>query len=189
MSASRMVLSSFVFTGVLLAAGAANAAVTVIGGGLARSCYEAAEYDRPTQESLEVCNRALSEEALSMRDRAATFVNRGIVHMRAANADRAVADFDSALEINAELPEAYVNKGILKVRTGQDQEAIDLLTKGLSMDTSRPEIAYYTRAIAYELLGNTRAAYNDYKQAAALKPDWAEPTQQLSRFTVVRKGS
>ena len=51
----------------------------------------------------------------------------------------------------------------------------------------RPEIAYYTRGIANEALGRTRAAYHDYRQAAALKPEWAEPKNQLKRFTIVGK--
>ena len=46
---------------------------------------------------------------------------------------------------------------------------------------------FYSRGIAYELIGMTREAYEDYKSAVTLKPDWAEASAQLQRFSVVRR--
>ncbi len=63
----------------------------------------------------------------------------------------------------------------------------NLISQGLDLNPARPEVAYYTRAIANEALGRTRAAYDDYRQAAALKPEWSEPKNQLKRFSVVGK--
>jgi tetratricopeptide (TPR) repeat protein len=176
---------------VLLVATAApaSAAVSILGGGLARDCFIAADMKRDTRESLEICTRALSEEALSRRDRAATLVNRGIVHMQARDLDRAMADYDSALRTLPNLAEAHVNRGIaLLHRGGADQEAIAALSRGLDMKPSRPEIAHYSRAVAHELVGNVRQAYEDYQAAQALKPEWADPAEQLKRFSVERKG-
>lgn len=172
----------------LLSAGAAQASMTVIGGGFGRACYEAAELNKQPDAALEVCNQALSLEALRPGDRAATLVNRGIIQMRAKNLTAAIADYDAALKLRPEAGEAYVNKGIALIHLGgRDKEAIALFTQGLAMKPSRPEVAYYTRGIAHELVGLTREAFDDYTQAAALKPDWAEPATQLQRFQVVRK--
>ncbi len=173
---------------VMLAAAPAFAASTVIGGGNARGCYEAAEFNQSVKVGLAVCNAAILEDAMSAEQRASTYVNRGIVHMHARNLTAAIADYDAALKINNELAEAYVNKGIALVHLGgRDKDAVSALTAGLSRSPSRPEVAYYTRGIAYELIGMTREAYEDYKSAVTLKPDWAEATAQLQRFSVVRR--
>ncbi|WP_448582864.1 tetratricopeptide repeat protein [Thermaurantiacus sp.] len=174
--------------GALLVAGTAKAAMTIVGGGLGRECYLAAEFKRETSMSLDVCTRALQQETLSRRDRAATLVNRGIIHMQAKDFDRALADYDAALRIDPRLAEAHVNRGIaLLYRGGADREALDALSTGLALRPSRPEVAYYSRAVANEMLGNVRAAYEDYQAAAAAKPGWEEPVEQLKRFSVERR--
>jgi tetratricopeptide (TPR) repeat protein len=172
----------------LLAAAPASAAITILGGGLGRGCYEAAEFNRETRFSLELCTRALNEEALSRRDRAATHVNRGIIYMRARDLAAALADYDRALAIDPGLGEAHVNRGIALLHMGgRDVEAVDAFTRGLALKPSRPEIAYYSRAVANELLGNVRAAYEDYQAAASARPGWEEPVEQLKRFSVERR--
>ncbi|MDO9489892.1 MAG: hypothetical protein Q7J32_16075 [Sphingomonadaceae bacterium] len=189
MPASKLLLAGAVIVGAtLVPTSGAPAAVTVIGSGLARICYEAAESGRATADGFESCDRALSEQALNVRDRAATFVNRGILNMRERRISDAIADYERAIRLKSDLAEAYVNKGIALVHAGgRDSEAVNLISRGLDLNPVRPEIAYYTRGVANEALGRTRAAYDDYRQAAALKPEWAEPKNQLKRFSVVGK--
>jgi tetratricopeptide (TPR) repeat protein len=177
----------------LLAAAAwpatARAAVTILGGTTAgRDCYVAAELKRETRIGLDVCSRALEVEGLSRRDRAATLVNRGIIHMQARDLESAVKDYRAAIEIERDLAEAHVNLGIaLLHRGGQDQAAIETLTRALEMKPTRPEVAFYTRAVAHEMVGNVREAFEDYSAAAAAAPDWKEPAEQLKRFSVERR--
>ena len=166
----------------------ASAAVSVIGGGLGRECYLAAEYAKPGRSNVAACDRALEDEALPAIDRAATFVNRGIVHMQGKDLTAAIADFDQAIKMRPQTAEAYVNKGIALIHLGgRDRDAVDLLTQGLSRNPSRPEVAYYVRGIANEQLGLSREAFDDYSRAASLKPEWSDPAAQLTRFTVVKK--
>lgn len=173
---------------VLSFAGPAFAAASIIGGGSARECYYAAEFNRPVKPSLAACTAALENEALSLEQQASTLVNRGIVHMYAKNLTAALADYEQALKLRPDLAEAYVNRGIALVHLGgRDEEAIKMLSEGIERSPNRPEVAYYTRAIAYELVGQTKQAYEDYKRAAELRPDWTEAIAQLQRFTVVRK--
>ena len=168
---------------------AADAAATILGGSSAgRDCYLAAEFKRETKASLDTCSRALDLDSLNRRDRAATLVNRGIIHMQARDLENAVADYRSAIAMDPALAEAHVNLGIaLLHRGGQDKAAIDSLTRALEMKPDRPEVALYTRAVAHEMLGNVREAYEDYAAAAALAPDWKEPAEQLKRFSVERR--
>lgn len=169
-------------------AGPATAAVTILGGGLGRECYVAAELKKDTSSSLEVCSRALQDELMSRRDRAATLVNRGIIRMQARSLDSAVSDYKEAIRTEPRLAEAHVNLGIALLHSGgRDKEAIASLTRGLDMKPSRPEVALYTRAVAYEMVGNVRGAYEDYSAAAALNPEWKEPAEQLKRFSIERR--
>ncbi len=176
------------WTAALGAALPAQAAVTMLGGGFGRECYVAAELKREFRTSIDVCSRALTEESLSRRDRAATLVNRGILFMYAREMDKAIADYQAAIRMDPGLAEAHVNHGIaLLHKGGADREAVAALTKGLAMNPSRPEVAFYTRAVANELIGNVREAYEDYQSAAAAKPDWNEPVEQLKRFSTQRR--
>ena len=164
----------------------ASAAMTVVGSGYAHSCYVSAESRRASAADINFCTTALTEDALSNRDRAATYVNRGILMMRKKDYDRALADYEAAIQARPEMAEAWVNKGIALVyKTGRDEEAISALTRGIELNTSRPEIAYYSRGLAHELTGNAKNAYYDYKQASELRPDWEEPARQLQRFQVI----
>ena len=165
----------------------AKAAVSIVGGGLGRDCFLAAELKRDTRTSLGTCAKAL-DESLSRKDRAATYVNRGIVYMQARNLEMAMRDYENAIRLEPSLAEAHVNLGIaLLHRGGRDTEAIAALTRGIDMKPSRPEVALYTRAVAYEMVGNAKAAFDDYSAAAAAKPDWVEPVEQLKRFSVERR--
>ena len=159
----------------------ASAAVAVIGSGYARNCFDAATQKRP------LCDSALLDDALAENDRAATLVNRGIINMQARKFDAALADYDAAIKLTPDAAEAWINKGIALVQIGnRDDEAVTLLTQGIARNPKQPAVAYYSRAIAYEGLGRSRQAYEDYSRAAQLDPEWTEPAEQLQRFKVVR---
>ena len=176
----------------LVAATAATAAtsageVPIIGSRYARGCFEAAEQRRRAREALRICDSALLDQNLAAGDRAATLVNRGIVQMQARNITAAIADYDAAIAARPETAEAWVNKGIALLQLGdRDADAVEAISQGIARDPSRPEVAYYSRAMAYEQLGRAREAYEDYSRAAQLAPAWDEPAEQLQRFQVVR---
>ncbi len=165
----------------------AQAEGAVVGTGKARGCYEAAQKPGRLRDALRVCDGALADAALPADERAATYVNRGIIQMQARNLAAAIADYDEAIRTLPDTAEAYVNKGIALVQMGDhDDAAIAELTEGLAHNPARPAMAYYIRGIAYEQSGRLRAAYEDYGRAAQLDPDWAAPAEELQRFQVVR---
>ncbi len=177
-------LSLIAATSTLVLAASAGAAVLTVGGGYAHSCYRAAETQDTRWNSLQSCNRALTEEALSPEDRVATHVNRGILQLRLARLSDANADFDTALEMDPKQAEAWLNKAILSARFGRSVDALPMVEKALEFNTKRPALAYFVRAMAHEDNGNIRAAYNDLQRARALEPKWAEPKIELKRFKV-----
>jgi tetratricopeptide (TPR) repeat protein len=182
--------SSKYWLAALLAASALPAlgAVTVIGSSSARLCYEAADSTlQPTFQDLRQCDQALDEEALTLYDTVATHVNRGILRHRFERTAEAIADFDRAIRLDPEQPEAYLNKGALLIRLNNPGEALPLFTMALNHNTSRPALAHYGRGVANEALGNVRAAYSDYRRASELDPEWEQPRAELQRFRVVER--
>ena len=168
----------------LVAVGAAQGAVTVFGGDFAQSCYQAAKNGNSSDANLDDCNRAISTEALSGHDLAGTYVNRGALFLAQRRWDWAEQDFSEALKIEPKLGEAMVNLGSAQIGMRETQQGIDNITEGLSLGSTEPEKAYYNRALGYEALGDEKSAYFDYVKAAELKPTWADPRNELVRFTV-----
>ena len=166
------------------AAGAAQASVLVVGGGLAESCYRAADARDKSHDALQICNRALVGEALTKSDRVATYVNRGIVHFARGTEQDALADFDRALAIDPAEPDAWLNKAVVTVQHGRGVDALPMIQKALELNTRRPALAYYVRGIIEERRGNIRAAYHDFRRAQQFEPKWKEPAIELARYQV-----
>lgn len=165
-------------------AGAAGAAVIVVGGGAAETCSEAAEGGSSTSFDVRACTTALTEEQLDDRARAATHVNRGVLHMRRGERAEALADFDRAIGMGEHLGEAYVNRGALLILERRYAEGLADTNRALDLALREPEKAWFNRAIAHEELGDTRSAYLAYRRASELDPGWGEPRTELARFSV-----
>ena len=166
----------------------AGASVMTVGNGNARLCFEAADSPIvPRETDLRSCDDALGIDNLTTNDLVATHVNRGILRLRQGHADTAIADFDEAMRLDPNQPEAYLNKGAALIRQQSPGEAVPLFTAALEHNTRRPEVAHYGRAVANEAIGNLRQAYQDYRQASALAPHWAAPRDDLQRFRVVQR--
>lgn len=176
-------------TSLLLAAamaGSANAAVTVFGGGLARDCYLGVESQEPAREVMPLCDLALQQERLTARDRAATHVNRGIIHMREGRFNMALRDYSASARIQPDLADAQVNRGAALYGLQRYGEAMEALNVGITAeDTNARSVAYYNRALTHEKLGDIQSAYEDFRTALEIEPEFELAAQQLERFQVV----
>ena len=165
---------------------AADGAVLTVGGPLSRLCYESALSRDGRSLAVEGCTRALQEEGLLAPDRAATYVNRGILHMVAGHGTLADADFNAALSLDRDLSDAWLNKGFLRIREGKGRDALPLLQQGIDRGVRRQALAYFARGVAYEQMGEFRSAYKDIKRARDMEPGWSLPNQYLSSYVVRR---
>lgn len=183
----RLGISVFVAMLAVVAAAPAQGAVTVFGGGLARTCYEAVEYTRVTSErAIQMCDAALEQEQLTRRDRAATLTNRGILYMRDGRNERALADYTKSIRLMPELLESKVNLGAALYSLGRYEEALSALNEGVGTDSvDARAIGYYNRALCHERLGDIQTAYEDFRRALDARPDFDLAAKQLARFTVV----
>jgi tetratricopeptide (TPR) repeat protein len=174
-------------TAVLAVAAPAHGAVTVFGGGVARDCYEAVEYERlPGLEALNVCTLAIEQEQLTRRNRAATYVNRGILHMRLGDNESALRDYERSLQLLPDLVEAKVNLGAALYGLQRFDEAMTALNEGVASENSDARAtAHYNRALIHERRGDVQAAYDDFRTALEIEPSFEQAARQLTRFTVV----
>ena len=168
----------------------AKAQVVVIGNSDAQSCYRSALTDMDgRRNSIRHCETALNSNSLNPKDRAATYVNQGILQMRGGAYDDAMEAYDRALKIKPSLPEAHINRGACLIYLGRAEEAIPVLTSAIEADNEHKVDALYNRGIAYNRLGQVKAAYLDFKKSLELRPDWPPAIDALTRFEVVRKPS
>lgn len=162
-------------------------AVTVFGGGIARDCYEAVEFETlPNLDAVNLCTLALEQEQLTRRNRAATFVNRGILYMRRGDNGNALEDYERSLQLLPDLLEAKVNLGAALYGLQRYDEAMTALNDGVGAENRDARAtAYYNRALVHERRGDVQAAYDDFRQALAIVPEFEQAAKQLTRFTVV----
>jgi tetratricopeptide (TPR) repeat protein len=165
---------------------AASGAVQTYGGPLAKVCYNQALSGNGRSYAIDGCTRAIEEESLPAPDLAATYVNRGIVLMSAGRLSDADADFDSALKINATLPDGWLNKGFLRLRQGNGRDALPLIQKGIDAGAGRQALAIFARGVAHEQMGEYTAAYADLRRARELEPGWWMPKEYLASYQVRR---
>ncbi len=130
------------------------------------------------------CTAALDQESLTRHDRAATYLNRGVLYLARSDYMHAIADDDAALRIEGNLAEAYANRGAASAALRHYSDAAADFTQALALSPAKPETIYFDRALAREDLGDLKGAYLDYRKAAELAPAWDLPKQQLARFTV-----
>jgi tetratricopeptide (TPR) repeat protein len=186
-------LTAFFAAVASFAAGPASAAVEVFGTGMAHICSDAAHHlpqsQQGEQRAIEACDFAINSEDLSTHDLTGSHINRGVLLVSRGDYAAAKQDFDVAVSLMPTLGEAYADRGAALLGLRRYADAIAEIDHGLSLNTTEPEKAYFNRAVADEALDDIQGAYRDYLHAAQLKPDWPQPRDELTRFTVATAGT
>jgi len=172
----------------LLAFTPAHAQSVIILGGdsFARECFTASnlavQLNSASETDIDNCNKAIQHGALKKRDLIATLVNRGILFAAMEEYQRAGKDYQSAINLDPKSGEAFLNLGNLYFINNAFTLAINQYDKAISLELSKGHIAYYNRGMAWENLGDTDKAENDYRQAIKLLPEWTTPQLRLKRM-------
>jgi tetratricopeptide (TPR) repeat protein len=161
-----------------------GSAVVSVGGGPAKSCYDAATARDASEQAIRECNKALNQEVLPFNDLVASFVNRGVLRLVQADYRKAEADFNQAMSLHPTQPEAWLNKGIARYQQGDTKSAIVHFDRAIELRTRYTALAYFGRGLANEDSGNIKGAYADLQKASQLNPEWQAPRQELTRFQV-----
>ncbi len=96
--------------------------------------------------------------------------NRGVAYLGQRKYDEAMADFDSALEMQPEYADAYANRGRAHYEREEYEAAIADLDQAVEHDGELAQ-AYGNRGLAYEGLGDDELASADYTRAIELSQD------------------
>lgn len=167
----------------------AHAQMVVLGQGAPQSCYMSAKTgDMGSLSAIRNCTDAL-EGYLVRADEAATHVNRGVLLMRRGDFDKAIPDYERALELQPDLAEAHINFGAALYYEGNDARALDAYNTAVSLGGENKAEALFNRALVYERMDKPREAYYDLRAALELRPEWDQARQSLERFTVTRRDS
>lgn len=164
--------------------------MVVLGGGQkAQECFMNAELAARNLPGvgrglLEPCDYTLEYSKLNLRDRAATYANRGIVHAALEDFDAAMADYEDALSINPSAPEFYVNRGNTLFMLREYASALDDYEMSIELGLKQLHFAHYNMGMVYERLNNDAAAEREYLEALRLDPDW---TMAENKLLVVRE--
>lgn len=172
---------------VITAGPALSQTVVTMGVGLAHDCFIYAKSGHDPRRGVTTCDKALQEEALIRKDRAATHDNRGVMLDMLGRTQDAEDDFNMAIALQPDLGDAYVNLGSMLIKKRQLPEAMNNINKGLELGMSFPHIGYYDLALAEELSGKYLEAYHHYQKALEFEPHYAAAEERLKDFTVVRK--
>jgi tetratricopeptide (TPR) repeat protein len=161
---------------------------TMIGGHRdARACQQAAASERPDGLAIAACDRALSADPVTRRERAALLFARGVMRIRRQEERAALADFDAALAIMPEQAETHVNRAAALAALGDYGAAVAAITLALSYGVREPYKAYFNRGAAREALGDLRGALEDYSTALEIRPDWGRAEAEIARFARSRQ--
>lgn len=157
---------------------AAQMAVTTFGATDAAQCYDNANND--FSEDTRLCDDALKRGDLSRDDRKKTLVNRGIILNRQGALQAAFDDFNAALEIDASLAEAYLNRGNTFFLSRLYDEALADYEKALSLDVKKPWAAWYNIGLAHEGKKDSAAARAAYGKALEENPAFSPAQTKLA---------
>lgn len=177
----KLVLTAAFLATVSPVSGAAGAILS-IGGPLSNLCYKSAVAGDGRSSALEGCTRALQEESLGPSDRAATYVNRGIVLMSGGRFGEADQDFDTALALRGNLPDGWLNKAFLRLRQGDGRGALPFLERAVDAGARNDAMVSFARGVAHEQMGDVGLAYAELVHARQLAPGWSLPREYLASY-------
>ncbi len=159
-----------------------EAAVTILGSGdAARQCWHAAELGS-FDEGLSDCNFALQNETLSMRDLAATYVNRSILLTRVLRFQDALTDCNKASRLAPDLAEVYVNRGNVFFMQRHFTDALADYDLSVSKGLAELHAAEYNRGLALERLGRRQEAEKAFRHALEIAPGFTLASEKVAEY-------
>jgi tetratricopeptide (TPR) repeat protein len=111
---------------------------------------------------------------------AKAFYSRGWAYARKGDYDRAIADYDRALQLNPSLANAYYSLGVAYEHKGDFDRAIGDFDQALRL-TPNDADAFYGRGLAYARRGYYDSAIQDYDQALRINSSYAAAFYNRSR--------
>lgn len=135
------------------------------------------------------CSMVLTAGDLSDNARGAALYNRGQAYLAQGQAEKALDDFNAALEIAPDSEDLLLNRAATLRKLGQYEAAIADYDRLLSRDYEPRAALYFNRGIAYHYLNKEEEAIRDMEKAYALDPEnlhFLETLDQTKRLYKLR---
>jgi tetratricopeptide (TPR) repeat protein len=126
--------------------------------------------DVPWDEQIVGCTNAI--KAFAGRDLAAALNNRGIAYQAKDALDRAIGDYNAAIQHDPKSAAAFNNRGISYQGKGEFDRAIGDYNEAIRLDP-KYAAAFNNRASAYRAKGELDRAIEDYNEAIRLDRKYA----------------
>lgn len=130
-------------------------------------------------KALEIAEMLLSNPK-DKKQKEAIFI-KGLYHSYKGDKKLAVTYFDSCLVMDPTYMFAYREKGIALYDLGKYVEALQVLTKAVTLQNSFDE-GYYWMGKCYEKLGNKEQAIQRYQDALMYDKDFVEAKEALEKL-------
>lgn len=132
--------------------------------------------DNTTSPDLKIsgCTAVIQSGKWNGRLLAGAFINRGIAYYANGDKDRAIADFDQAIQLDpkgAKGAAAYNNRGRMYHVKGDEDRAIADFNQAIQLDP-KYAVAYYNRGTAYCAKKDYGRAITDYNEAIRFDPKY-----------------
>src|SRR5215510_11792957 len=108
-------------------------------------------------------------------------LKRGLILGRRGEFDRAIAEFDKAIEINPQLADAWCNRGLAYHLKGDIEQATAELDRAIKLDPHHI-VANYSRGVLLQSRGEADKAMADFNRAIELNHRFAEAYTNRGRI-------
>ena len=143
-------------------------------------CFQKIDIDQSIRGCTEIIERGEREEGGNL---AQAYKTRGNISFARGDYDRAIADFDMAIEVRPKDAEAYVKRGTAHVSKDDYDRAIADFDRAISLRPNRASV-YTMRGHAHEKAGDKNQAIADYRKALEI-----DPTLQVVKAALKRLGA
>lgn len=106
---------------------------------------------------------------------------KGLYYSAVGDKIKAISFFDKCLSLNYNDLFAYREKAICLYDMGKYNEAVELLQRSVTVQSTFDE-GYYWMGRCYEKLGKRKEAIDNYRLALQIDPDYIEATDALSKM-------
>ena len=126
------------------------------------------------------------KDVMTLRQKSKSLWFEGEYLKRERRLDEAIAVFQSLLKIEPNLSKAHLELGTLYAAIGRSNEAVEHLSIATERDSNDPS-AHAMLGWLEHLKGNSGAALNHYRRAAAIEP-WGAKIQQMVGVCLMNLG-
>src|SRR6516162_5124766 len=119
--------------------------------------------------AIAACTRAIASDRYAGHDLARLHYDRAVEYANKGDYDRAIADFSSAIHLDATDADTYNNRGAAYLAKGENDRAFADFSEAIRLHPTDPDY-YNNRGSSWQLKGDYDRTIVDYNEAIRLNP-------------------